>query len=77
VDVRTKLLNEFAASYITPTLTAAGYRELGRRRWLAGQAPDNLVVVDVRPHHSDDDRTGFWIEWGAVPAAMCGRRATS
>lgn len=71
MDSRTKLLDELATRYITPTLTTAGFRKLGKRSWLAGQAPDNLVLVDVRPHHMDFDRTGFWVEWAAIPAAMC------
>jgi hypothetical protein len=74
VDARTKLLDELAARYMTPTLTAAGFRKLGKRGWLAGEAPDNLVLVDMRPHHTDHDHVGFWIEWAVIPAAMCDYR---
>ena len=71
MDPRTKLLEELATRYVAPILTGAGFRKLGKRRWLAGQAPGNLQLVDMRPHHSDFEQVGFWIEWATIPAAMC------
>lgn len=71
VDPRTKLLDELAERYVSPTMKAAGFRKLGKRRWLAGRAPDNLTLVSMHPGHSDARQVGFWVEWSVIPATIC------
>ncbi|MFC4856934.1 hypothetical protein [Actinophytocola glycyrrhizae] len=70
MDPRTKLLDELVEQYLTPIMKAAGFRKSGKRRWLAGQAPDNMILLDMRPHQSDVHQVGFFVEWSVIPAAV-------
>lgn len=66
----TKLLDGMLATWATPILAEAGFRRTGRR-YLAGGAPDNFVLLQFRMWHFDPSVVSFHVEWAVIPAAVC------
>ncbi|TCO55680.1 hypothetical protein [Actinocrispum wychmicini] len=67
--VTTKLLDDLLGKYVTPVLTRSGFRR-SHRRFLLGQAPGNLVLVQFRRHQLPNE-VAFFFEWSVIPAAEC------
>jgi hypothetical protein len=63
-----QVLDALLNTFMSPQMTAAGFRRTGRR-FTAEAENRNAVVVEVRPY-SLADAVAFHIEWSPIPCAL-------